>query len=703
MLDAGDDRYEHEIANGRLVLRGTDAIAVAVAARDAAAELGADATWDSRRWLALPDALEDRPLVARATSLAHRYYLNFVTFGYTTAFWGWERWEREVDWMALHGITTPLMTLAHEAVLTETYRELGLSDERIAEWIGGASHFPWTWMGGTNEWGGPLPLEWNERHLDLARRVLERQRAFGMTPVLPGFMGHVPPELAGDGSGTIEWQGWTTPVLSPRDPAFARIAEVFYRHQRDLLGTDHLYAADPFIESVPPSGDPEDLGAMSAGIFEAMRQSDPDAVWVLQGWPFHYQAEFWTDERIGAFFAPVPRSAVLVLDLWAEHAPMWRRTDGMWGRPWVWCAVHNFGSRPALFGDLTGLRRDLTVVQDDADRGDLAGFGITTEAIENNAVFYELACDLVWRPAPDEERWLDRFAGARYGVDAPEARHAWRILARTLYGPGRTRSTPSPVIARPWSDTTPFATQRLAGEFVDTSDVPRESANIDAENDPAVLGDLAAVADAIDALVALAGREGVDRDTLDRDLVDLAGHVIAQHSRLAIRGVLAGYAAGDPAAIGREAARFAAALDELDRLAGTVPGTRVAAWLDRARSWSDDAGEQAILERDARRLVSVWGEQSSGLHDYSGRHWEGLVRDLYRPRWLAWTGWLEETARAGGAADEGVLRRRIVRIEEDWVRSHHRYSAVPEGAAVDAAATAVASRRAELDALRESA
>lgn len=696
----GDDRYEYEIADGRLILRGTDAIALSTAARDVATELGGHSTWDSQRWLTLPDLLEDRPVVSRSTALKQRYYLNFVTYGYTTAYWGWDRWEREIDWMALHGINLPLMTIGHEAVLASTYRELGLADERIAEWIGSAAHFPWTWMGGTNSWGGPLPADWAPRHVELAKRVLERQRSLGMTPVLPGFMGHVPPELAGENAATIEWQGWTTPVLDAADPSFARIAEVFYRHQRALFGTDHHYAVDPYIESVPPESDPAALRATAAGIFGAMRAADPDAVWVLQGWPFHYHAGFWTDERVEAFLEPVPIDAMLLLDLWAEHAPMWRRTNAVWGRRWLWCTVHNFGARPALFGDLTGLRRDLTEVQTDPARGDLVGFGLTMEAIENNTVFYELATDLVWQPAVGETEWLARFATARYGIRSSAAVQAWVILSRTLYAPGRTRSIPSPVIARPWSTSTPFAAQRLAGEFIDTSAPERQSANIDAENDPVVLGDLAAIADAIELLLSLAELEGVDRDTLDLDLVELTAHIIAQHSRLAIRGVMVGVDAADAAVIEREADRFDDALRELDALAGTRADSRVGAWLDAARSWSDDEAEAEALERDARRLVSVWGRQTSGLHDYSGRHWSGLINDVYRPRWRAWTNWLAAAVRAGRDPEAESLRDEIVRIEETWAESTGGYDAIPAGDSAVAAAAAIAARRADLERLR---
>jgi alpha-N-acetylglucosaminidase len=92
------------------------------------------------------------------------------------------------------------------------------------------------------------------------------------------------------------------------------------------------------------------------------------------------------------------------------------------------------------------------------------------------------------------------------------------------------------------------------------------------------------------------------------------------------------------------------------------------------------------MERDARSLVSVWGHQSSGLHDYSGRHWSGLVRDYYLPRWELWGGWLAEAARAGRDPDVEVLRARIVAHEESWRNSLGGYSTEPDGNTRDVAA-----------------
>lgn len=771
-LDRPASVADYRAEGGRLTLRGSDPVAASVVlGRYVRAHLGTRLTWQRPRMSAAP--LPDAPRTAVSSPHAVRYYLNVVTFGYSTPFWGWDRWEREVDWMALHGVTHPLMLLAHEAVLAETFRRSGLPDAEAAAWIGGAAHFPWTFMGGMHSFGGPLPARWAERRVDLARRVLARMRELGMTPVLPEFGGHVPPALAGPGPvDEIEWQGWHIPLLHPESPRFQELAATFGRVQRELLGPGTgFYAVDPYIESVPPSGDVEHLRAAGRGMYRALAEaartaSEPDPVWVLQGWPFHYKGAFWTPDRVAAYLRDVPADRTLVLDLWGEHVPLHEALladDGpLAGRPWVWCALHDFGGRPALFGDLAGLVRDVRTLPDGVPH--LRGVGLAPEAIENNEVFYELATDLAWDDAPRSpaglDAWLDDFVLTRYGLAGPPrppesvsgsesapgsdsvsgsalhpeaesapwsgpttasgliadpvqepaqvALRAWHTIISTLYGPGRTRSVPTPVIARPWGAALPFPAQRSAGEAITGPQPPTPSSNVDAENDPAVASalprlaeavrDLAAVRDALpggEALPAGASTGGPSstshspvgttsacdggtsvpactpsvRDVLDADLADLTGHILAQGTRVHVRGILAAARAGDPDGVRDHMARLRADLLRLDDLAAARPETRVSTWVDAARAWGDTPAERDTMEREARSLVSVWGGQHNGLHDYSGRHWQGLVRDLYLPRWQAWADWLADAAVAGPVppdADPATLRERIVAVEEAW-------------------------------------
>ncbi|MCP2635485.1 alpha-N-acetylglucosaminidase [Microbacterium sp. HD4P20] len=649
-------------SGGILTLKGTDLVAAASALAAYLRAQGQRITWESAVLEGAWDRWPDAPRATVRTPFAIRYHLNVVTHGYSTPFWDWDRWERELDWMALHGVTHLLVLAAYEVVLHETLRRRGCDENEAASWVGGAPHVPWMSMGGMHDFGGPLPARWAERRLDLARRILARAREFGMTPVLPATGGHVPAAIAGPDAVEIEWQGWRTPMLDPSSPAYAGLMRTFLEVQRELLGDpgrDPVFAVDPYIESLPPSGDARGLAAAGRGIHQALAATHPTATWLLQGWPFHYHRGFWTQDRVAAYLSHVPHDRLLLIDLWGEHAPMWR--EGMHGRRWIWTAVHNFGGRFALFGDVRGLARDLSELAELRPQR-LEGVGLAPEAIENNTVFYEAAADLVWGRI-DVDAWLADFARQRYGVDDDDAREAWRLLGDSLYGPGRTRSIPSPVIARPWSAAAPFVGQRLAGEAL--PEPTRMSANIDAENDPAVLDDLPSIARAARLLIGLGDRAS-RRQSLECDVVELTGHVLAQQTRQHIRGVLAGYAVRDASAVRGHAERLRDDLLALDALVATRADSRVSTWIAAARSWGDTPDEQDVMERDARSLVSVWGHQTSGLHDYSGRHWAGLIRDLYVARWSAWSDWLAEAIERDSEPDETVLHAAIVEIEESW-------------------------------------
>jgi alpha-N-acetylglucosaminidase len=59
-----------------------------------------------------------------------------VTFSYTTAFWTWEDWESQLDWMALRGVNLPLAWVGQEKIILAVFREIGLNDMAICFWAG---------------------------------------------------------------------------------------------------------------------------------------------------------------------------------------------------------------------------------------------------------------------------------------------------------------------------------------------------------------------------------------------------------------------------------------------------------------------------------------------------------------------------------------------------------------------------------------
>ena len=190
---------------------------------------------------------------------------------------------------------------------------------------------------------------------------------------------------------------------------------------------------------------------------DGMRAADPDAVWILQGWPFHYKAAYWTDDRVRSLLSRVPEERLILLDLWGEHAPMWRSTGAMYGQP---LAVV---PRPHLRRPLRAVRRPhlagrgsrrLPVGGGRRRAGPARGIRhhLRSPGRQRGGLRARHTGPLGSDAAHTGSRAHGSTAGSspRTGSSSPRLREAaWELLAQTLYGPGRTRSTPSPLIARP--------------------------------------------------------------------------------------------------------------------------------------------------------------------------------------------------------------------------------------------------------------
>lgn len=613
-------RFSYAAQQGQVVVSATDAGSAAVGLHAyLRRHCHLMVQWDDLR-PPPPEQLPDAPPTDGEARVPETYYLNFCTYSYTMAWWDWEQWEREIDWMALHGVTAPLMMVGHEAVLERVLRDEGLDRGAVDGFLSGPAYLPFLVMGTLDGFAGPLPSAWMADHRDLGGRILARQRELGMRPVLPAFTGHVPAALAGE-EGARDWQGHRTHVIGPEDPRFRRLAAATVRVQQEFWGTDHRYASDPFIEMVPVVDDPGYPGRVATELLAGLTDADPEAVWYLQTWPFSYQREFWTESRVRAFLDAIPAHRLTLLDLWAETAPQWSRFDAFAGRDWIWCALLNFGGRSDPLANLTGLDTLLDEAFDSDNPP--TGIGLSMEATRQAPVYFERLLDLTWREAPPLQDWFDAWVHQRYGLDDAalirQAADAWRALAATTLSSGESRIFPSGfnglITARPAAQ--PFAQPDL---------LPGRVADL-------LWYDPAKLITAWQGLVAVAeSAPDAAAGPLGRDLVDAALAVLPRYAELCF---LAGYDEGgviDPGA----AARFLGVFDDLEELLATRPEFRYDTWEREALRWAHTDADHGLLADNARRLLTVWGRTGDGyLDDYACRLWAGLV-GYYKARWLHW-------------------------------------------------------------------
>ncbi|MEO7312320.1 MAG: alpha-N-acetylglucosaminidase [Chitinophagaceae bacterium] len=658
------DAFEIESHKQTIVLRGNNGVAVASALYYYLNEYcHCQITWNGSN-LNLPKQLPLPTKLAHiGTPYTYRYYLNYCTFNYSMSWWDWSRWEKEIDWMALHGINMPLAITGEEWTWYQVYKEMGFSDDDLKGFFCGPSYFSWFWMGNLDGWGGPLPLSWMQSHFELQKKILQRQRALGMKPVMPAFTGHVPAAFKKIYPGAkLKTTNWTngfadTYILDSEDPMFAEIGKHFLQKQTKLLGTDHLYSADTFNENEPPSDDPRFISKLTARVYEGMRQADTAAVWVMQGWLFYSDRKFWKAPQTEALLKAVPDDKMIILDLATEIEPVWKRTEAFYGKPWIWNMLHNFGGNTTLFGRMETVASEPAKALQDAGSGKLTGIGLTMEAIEQNPVMYELMMANAWRNKPiDLDEWLPNYLRNRYGTSDSHAVKAWDILRHTVYtvpaDQFKRDGAESIIQARPTLDSSSrWANTRLSYHAADLLPAWDE-----------MLG-------AIPACKTSAG--------FRYDLVDLTRQVLVNYASPMQQQFVKAYHKKDIPGFGKYSRQFLELIADVDRLLATQKDFMLGPWVASARKWGSNEKDKALYEMNAKDIITLWGDENCPLNEYACRQWSGLLNDFYKPRWKQFFAAALVALKAGSELDKASFVKDVKQWEWQWVNQRKDYPVVP--------------------------
>ena len=660
--DNGKDVFELDRRDSMIVVRGNSALSLAVGLNWYLKYYCHCSVSLNGNQLNLPKPLPAVPEKFRMTAqVQSRYFFNYCTFSYSMSWWDWEQWERLIDWMALNGINQPLAVTGQEAVWQAVCQRFGVADADIDSFLAGPPYLPFSWMGCLDGWGGPLPKSWIPRHVDLERKILARERELGMTPVLQGFTGHTPEALLKRFSGTkahsIHWIEFDTWVLDPVDPLFQELATAWIEEQTKLFGTDHFYAADSFIEMTPPSGDLSYLANAGRAIYQGMANADPKAVWLLQGWTFINQAKFWEQEsanlnRIKAFLTSVPNDRMIVLDLFCENRPVWKKTEGFHGKPWVWSFICNFGNNTVLgaSGRLEKFR-DLPAVRKDPLGQNVCGVGFMMEGFSHNPLLYEIMFELAWRGDVDLQSWVREFTQFRYGKANADAEAAWETLRSKIYSSSEVSWGPSKMaIAFPLP-----AKQKKKMQY---------PVNV--------------LANAWRSLLAAQTELG-GVETYRHDLVNVARETLSNHAASLYDKVTAAYEAKDAAAYRHASGEYLELLHDLDELLATSDQFLLGQWLEDAKRWGDTRAERAQMEWNARRVITLWGKGDK-LRDYAWKEWSGLINGFYAKRWEMFFQRQEEALETGKPFNAAACREELFKFENDWARQSDGYRAKAKGA-----------------------
>jgi alpha-N-acetylglucosaminidase len=552
-----------------------------------------------------------------------RYYMNVVTNGYSTPYWDWQRWEKEIDWMAVHGINMPLIPAAHEAILDRVFEKLGFTQAERQEYFCGPAHLPWNRMGNINGFDGPLSNEYMKKQLKLSHQMLNRLSELGMHPIIPAFAGFVPKSAIriypNEKLRELSWGGFNAKnhawLLDPNSELFHTIGKMYIQEWEKEFGKAEYYLADSFNEMEPPLSK-DSLKALSEladyglAVYNSIKDANPNATWVMQGWTFPYHRDkngklFWSPAMLKALLSKTPDDKVLLLDITNEYSrawwncePSWKMFDGFFGKQWIFGYIPVMGGHVPYNGRLDIYASMSIEALNYENKKNLVGFGFAPEGIENNDIIYELLADMAWQTQPiDLNTWIEHYCKSRYGGYPEKMKTAYEYLLKSAYG-----------------------------NFTDDAIYQYQFGPISKRK--ASVCKSPEFAKGVEAFLAC--RDKLKNSELYKyDLIEVTCQYLGLKADEMIikfknESNETDYALLDSALN---------LLNNIDRLYESHSTHKLENWVSLARSWGSTEKESNYYEANAKRLITYWGGDTREITDYSARSWSGLIRDYYLPRW----------------------------------------------------------------------
>ncbi len=571
----------------------------------------------------------------------HMIAYNFCTLSYTMAYWDKGDWTAELDRLALYGFNMPLVQLGLPKVWELTLRELGYPEERIRAFIPDEASAAWWNMGNLEGLGGPLTQAEIEKNASIGRWLVQEMKNRGMRPILLGFTGLVPHDLKNylspyefSDAHMVDQGNWCDgfkrpAVLVPTTESFKKIARIYYKNLKYVYGIDHIdaFAGDLFHEGGNTGG--LDVTACTRAVQAAQQEASPGAIWVVQAWhsnPTH------------ALLQGLNPRISLIEALVGDQKDGHHYQRDFLGIPWVWCELLNFGGNHGLYGGFSMLAH-LGELKNTRFFNTMKGFGLLSEGLETNPLFYELFTERFFYPVDknmtqvEQTQWLERYAKRRYGITTPKIQQALVLLTKSVYNPTRKQegTTESIFCARPsWN--AQKASSWASGEVYYNIKYVLQAANLYLET-------------------ATSNPSLLNVETFRYDFVDVVRQALSDCGRPLLA----------------EANKNPAARQAFLKL---ILASHLV--LECADSFRMDLREKNVIAygkvkalKALRRMYTTWSGRKGSLNDYAHRQLSGLMKDYYYRRWKAFFDAVEQnrslSSHEVNTIDNDYLSRRYVK------------------------------------------
>lgn len=561
--------------------------------------------------------------------------------------WGFDRWEKEIDFMAMNGVNTPLALTGSDGVLFKMLTDMRIKPETVASFISGSSYW---YKQLTGNLFGFLPIshaDYYDKKIAVGRMVTEREKELDMSPVHQGLLLTVPFSFRRHYPKTdlIKLPPWNSfppaMTISADDYGYLRIFNKgFLEFQKELLGEVHNYIFDPLTD-VDAKGYSSFIEEIGDDFIELLDEIDSEGKWFVHS------------KALPEIKGKIERAVII-----DEDGTDYINRNGFGGNDFVVGFRGNLNGRTVLCGDMESLSENPYLAAKEKHEN-AVGTGLFFDSDCENPLFYTLASKMITSSEKaDMNQYLTDYSKCRYGTDA--FADDLKKLVELCYCKGSNLNQASALCARPCTQinhTAPFDTFDRPYDNKDLLSFVKSSLLNDNKKNDNYRKDMMSVL----------------RQTLSNVLRPL--HI--QATKCFMNQMIAEYE--------KTSNVFLEICEDIDRLLRTVPDNNLYYHLESARQLGDTKEMRQAMEINFLMYHTIYGPmKNSLLFDTNWREWGGMVGHFYANRWYKYYRMLaayfkkpkklKDVSRhqiyERNAFADTLLAKRLEYFETEWIRDY---------------------------------
>lgn len=587
--DNGYDCYEIYSEDKKVVLAGNSPLSQAMAYYDYLGRYhGVVITSGDYDISTISSAPLPEGKINRTIKRKIRAMTSYEAFSLSGNFRGFDRWEKEIDFMAMHGFNRALQPVGFDGVLFRTLTDIGMPENFCLEFSSGPAFLMNQLTGNIAGTNSVNSKEYLERKITVGKLISDRERSLGIEPIFPAAIPSVPFSLR---KKYIKMDIFKAPMwynfppiffIRPKNAFFSVFNKKFLTVQREALGETHSYIFEGVYES-DKKGYNSHLADLGKALEEMLNEFDKDAVCYLH-----------TSSINADFFKSCSGDKYIFLD----DCKMSKNSDILSDKKYIPEVSGNRYGRTGIYGNVQKLC-------DNPFANSELGGALAFDTFDVNPVYCAAALKAI-TAADSFERddFIRDFCTKRYKTDSFSD-----DIISLIDLCSSDECTGSIICARPCTNvkhTAPYDTMERSYDFHKLYPIAQRIINSEDKKIDAMRADIQSI--------------------VRQFLSDLAYPVYIKATEFFREKNVRNFE--------QASNLFLEICEDIDRLLRTREETNFCTKYVEAQELGSSQEEKESLQINFLLLHTIWGPfDHSILYDTVWNEWGGLVKDYYEARW----------------------------------------------------------------------